>query len=152
MDATELLSAARQAATNAYAPYSHFPVGAALLLDDGRVITGCNVENASYGLTLCAERNAVVRAVVSRGEGSQAASGETQSADATSEELPVPHIRAVAIVGTRAEGEPCYPCGACRQVLHEFGCEEVIVETHREPTVIDFLELLPHAFGPHDLD
>jgi cytidine deaminase len=84
---------------HAYAPYSHFHVGAAILLKDGRVFTGCNVENASYGLTICAERNAVFAAV--------AASARK------------PEIVAVAVINHRRL--PCSPCGACRQVLAEFG-------------------------------
>jgi cytidine deaminase len=94
-----LFRQARAAMKHAYAPYSHFRVGAAILLDDGRVFTGCNVENASYGLTICAERNAVFAAV--------AASARK------------PKIVAVAVVNHR--GVPCSPCGACRQVLAEFG-------------------------------
>jgi cytidine deaminase len=95
----KLFRQARSAMKHAYAPYSHFHVGAAILLEDGRVFTGCNVENASYGLTICAERNAVFAAV--------AASARK------------PQIVAVAVVNHR--GVPCSPCGACRQVLAEFG-------------------------------
>ncbi|HEY3861070.1 MAG TPA: cytidine deaminase [Verrucomicrobiae bacterium] len=95
----KLFSAARAAMKHAYAPYSNFHVGAAILLGDGRIFSGCNVENASYGLTICAERNAVFTAV--------AASARK------------PEIMAVAVVNRR--GMPCSPCGACRQVLAEFG-------------------------------
>lgn len=105
----ELLAMAFDITKNSYAPYSGFPVGAALLLDDGTVVTGCNVENASYGLTMCAERNAVFRMVAEYG--------------------PNHKIEACAIVGRKAA--PCHPCGACRQVLHEFGCKRVIVESER---------------------
>jgi cytidine deaminase len=95
----ELLLAARRAANAAYAPYSGFRVGAALLCDDGRVITGCNVENASYGLSICAERAAVFAAVAA---GAQ-------------------RFRAIALscLGTEPR-QPLVPCGACRQVLAEF--------------------------------
>ena len=95
----KLFRLARATMKHAYAPYSHFHVGAAILLKDGRVFTGCNVENASYGLTICAERNAVFAAV--------AASARK------------PEIVAVAVVNHRRV--PCSPCGACRQVLAEFG-------------------------------
>ncbi len=94
-----LLEAARAAAEHAYAPYSGFRVGAAVLTEDGRVVTGCNVENASYSLTMCAERTAVFSAV-------------------SSADRPL-LIEALAVVNG---GErPCAPCGACRQVLLEFG-------------------------------
>src|ERR1700722_20532917 len=91
----KLLRKARAAMKSAYAPYSNFQVGAAVLLQDGRVFTGCNVENASYGLTICAERNAIFSAV--------AASAKK------------PAIVAVAVVNRL--GVPCSPCGACRQVI-----------------------------------
>lgn len=133
---TELLAQAYKAAEKAYAPYSEFPVGAALLLDDNRVITGCNVENASYGLTMCAERNACGRMII---EQPFPASDITQR----------PRIKAVAIAGLKAE--PCYPCGACRQILHEFGCERAIVSIDNTAHTVQFNELLPHAFGPEDL-
>lgn len=93
----ELLGQAAAAAARAYAPYSHYPVGAAVLADDGTVYTGCNIENASYGLTLCAERSAISAAV---------GGGQLK-------------IRKVAIVGGSAR-QPAWPCGACRQVLAEF--------------------------------
>ncbi|MFC3849417.1 cytidine deaminase [Corynebacterium hansenii] len=146
----ELLERAHAATANSYVAYSGFPVGAALLLDDGTVVTGCNVENASYGLTNCGERTAVFRMVAEHG--------------------PSNHIVACAIVGRDAA--PCHPCGACRQVLNEFGCERVIVEGPRpggvapkggadggdagvvklgEPISIDFADILPYAFGPDDL-
>ena len=100
MKAAELLEAAERAARNSYSKYSGFRVGAALLTADGRVFTGCNIENASYSLTLCAERTAVFKAV---SEG-------------------VTEFSAIAIVGS-ADGDfskPCVPCGACLQVLSEF--------------------------------
>jgi cytidine deaminase len=96
--AARLMDAAREAAANAYAPYSKFRVGAALLFDDGEIVTGCNVENASYGLTSCAERNALFRAVCERGA----------------------NRKIVAIAVTNLNGESNPPCGACRQVLSEF--------------------------------
>jgi len=88
----------------AYAPYSKFQVGAAVLIRDGRIFTGCNVENASYGLTICAERNAIFAAVA-------ASAGK-------------PAIVAVAVVNRR--GVPCSPCGACRQVIAEFGPDAMV--------------------------
>lgn len=93
-----LIAAARRAAQNAYAPYSHFHVGAAILLDNGQVFAGCNVENVSYGLTNCAERAAIFAAVSALG---------------------TVKIRAVAVVNDR--NVACSPCGACRQVIAEFG-------------------------------
>lgn len=132
----ELLERARHAQQRAYAPYSRFSVGAALLLSDGRVIEGCNFENASYGLAICAERNAVGGALV----GSPAREvGEAGL-----------RIEAVAVVGK--PGEPCFPCGACRQVLREFDCGRVILEDGDGPRSYDFdTDILPHSFGPEAL-
>jgi cytidine deaminase len=130
VDLSDVIEAARVASLKAYAPYSNFRVGAAILTESGSVHAGCNVENASYGLAICAERNAVAGMIAT-------------SADDRK-------IRLVAVVSPDAA--PCLPCGACRQVLHEFGCEEVVVhgasgEYERYP----FSEILPHAFGPEDL-
>lgn len=130
----ELLERATHAQKSSYAPYSQFRVGAALLLSDGRVVEGCNFENASYGLAICAERNGV---------GTALSQTERDIDDAGF------HIEAVAIVGK--EGEPCWPCGACRQVLREFNCKTVIVDRGGEPFSIDFEEILPHSFGPDSL-
>ncbi|AZA12662.1 Cytidine deaminase [Corynebacterium choanae] len=135
-----LLQQAKAAAAHAYAPYSSFPVGAALLLDDGTVVTGCNVENASYGLAICAERCAITRMVAS----SEHAPGDGHP--------PRKKIKVAAIVGLQAA--PCWPCGACRQFLSEFSCETVVVENPDDadnPLVLPFSELLPHAFGPDAL-
>lgn len=131
MDLAHLIEAARTASSKAYAPYSNFRVGAAILTGGGGVYTGCNVENASYGLAICAERNAVARMV----------------ADANPDDR---NIRLVAVVSPDAA--PCFPCGACRQVLHEFGCKAVVMldasgGIRRYP----FEEILPHSFGPEDL-
>ncbi|GAB48550.1 cytidine deaminase [Mobilicoccus pelagius] len=134
-DDAQLLELAREAATKAYIPYSTFPVGAALLTASGEVVQGCNVENASYGLTICAERTATTRMIVS--------SDGPDDADAR-------RIVKVAIVGLKAS--PCFPCGACRQVLHEFGCQSVIVEEDGAPRAYPFAEILPHGFGPADLE
>lgn len=124
------MKAARSAAENAYAPYSNFRVGAALLAEDGTRHTGCNVENASYGLTVCAERNAVAAMVLANPENRR--------------------IDLVAIASP--EAAPCFPCGACRQVLREFGCKEILVEENGEPKRYPFdKEILPHSFGPEDL-
>jgi cytidine deaminase len=128
---SQLVAAARQAAGRAYCPYSRFPVGAAVLTDGGGTFAGCNVENASYGLTICAERNAIFQAVAS-----------LQSR---------PVIRAV-VVFTPTE-EPTAPCGACRQVINEFGPDAEIISVCNGSTVMvhRLSELLPHAFGPRNL-
>src|SRR5688572_5475496 len=99
-----LLERAREVRAHAYAPYSRFPVGAALLAVDGRVFTGCNVENASYGLANCAERVAIGKAV---SEGAR-------------------RFTAIAVVGPE-DDVPCAPCGACRQVLYEFGHDMAVI-------------------------
>ncbi|PYX00784.1 MAG: cytidine deaminase [Acidobacteria bacterium] len=103
-DRAQLIDAAKAAMKNAYAPYSKFRVGAAVLTSAGQIFTGCNVENASYGMTNCAERTAIFSAIASDG--------------------PKLDIRAVAVVNDR--GVPCSPCGACRQVIYEFGPEAII--------------------------
>jgi cytidine deaminase len=110
----------------AYAPYSGFPVGAAAIVDDGRIILGCNVENVSYGLGLCAEC-AVVCALHSSGGG-----------------------RLVALSCVAADGAPLMPCGRCRQVLLEHGGPELLIDHPEGPRRL--ADLLPDAFGPADLD
>ena len=123
-----LVSAARAAQQQAYAPYSKFRVGAALEADDGTIFTGCNVENASYGLTICAERAAVATAV---------SAGKRRV------------LRAAVV--TDAE-PPAAPCGACRQVLAEFGLSLQLVLAGRDTEVsVTLRELLPLAFGPEQL-
>lgn len=130
-DATleRLVELAREASGRAYCPYSRFRVGAAVLTDDGAMTPGCNVENASYGLTLCAERVAVFRAV---------ADGRRR-------------VRAVAVY-TPTPG-PTAPCGACRQVVHEFGPDALIVCVCDGPNELrtSLANLLPLAFGPDSL-
>ena len=121
VDWDELFAAAREVRHRAYAPYSHFPVGAAGLVDDGRLVTGCNVENASYGLSLCAECS-MVSSLHGSGGG---------------------RLVAVACVGP--DGEPVTPCGRCRQILSEHAVTGA--EVNRTPIT----ELLPDAFGPDDL-
>lgn len=126
----ELLALARDVAQRAHSPYSKVRVGAALRGRDGRVYVGCNVENASYGLTICAERGAVMRAV----------------ADGARE------FDRIAIWTNLKHALP--PCGACRQVLAEFGTDlAVIVATDGDaaPLEATLAELLPHAMGPEDL-
>lgn len=121
----ELLSRAEAARAHAYAPYSKFTVGAALLTADGRVFTGANVENASFGLTICAERAAALAAV-----------------NADSREF-----TAIAVAGPPKAMTA--PCGACRQVLNEFGPAMIVLFTQPDgvhETTLD--ALLPHAFGP----
>lgn len=144
--APRLLSAAREAAERAWAPYSDFPVGAAVLTSEGEIVLGCNVENAAYGEAICAERNAVTSMVAT---GARPAAGESQ---APSPEIgPPPAIVAVAVVGLKAA--PCWPCGACRQVLREFHCQHVIVEDDAgQPLILPFDQILPHSFGPEALD
>ncbi|SDH84783.1 cytidine deaminase [Nonomuraea jiangxiensis] len=121
-----LRAAATEAMRSAYAPYSKFPVGAAALVDDGRIVTGCNVENASYGLALCAECGLVSALQLSGGG------------------------RLVAFTCVDGHGELLMPCGRCRQLLFEFGGEDLLVETVDGPRPMG--ELLPYAFGPDDLD
>ncbi len=128
-DLDSLMTAAREAAKNAYAPYSDFSVGAAILTQGGAVHAGCNVENASYGLSICAERNAATSMV--------SASPDDR------------RISAVAVFSPNTS--PCFPCGACRQFLREFGCEEVVVEDTSGLRRYPFEEILPNSFGPEDL-
>ena len=125
----ELFERARAMLDMAYVPYSKFKVGACLLTSDGRTFTGCNVENASYGATICAERTAVVKAV---------------SEGATS-------FKKIAIVGVDA---PAWPCGICRQVLYEFSDDLEVVcgaASTGEYEVVKLTDILPKAFGPKDL-
>ncbi len=121
-----LRAAASEAGARAYAPYSGLRVGAAVLTEDGDVVSGCNVENASYGMTLCAECGAVSAAV---------AAGAT---------------RLVAMSCCAADqGEVLMPCGRCRQVLYEFGGRDLLVDHPDGPKPLS--DLLPDAFGPADL-
>ncbi len=121
-----LVRGAEKARARAYAPYSQFPVGAAVLAADGAVFGGCNVENASFGLTQCAERVAIQCAV---------ANGRRR-------------LRAVAVVGPSGIS----PCGACRQVMDEFGVETVILSSPGEPSVVVALrDLLPRPFTQRDV-
>ena len=125
----ELFERACQALQNAYAPYSGFKVGACALSEDGRVFTGCNVENASYGATICAERTAIVKGV------SEGVTG----------------FRAIAVVGEHSDA---WPCGICRQVLNEFSRDLRVICGNCESgrfTVEPLSALLPHSFGPEDL-
>jgi cytidine deaminase len=124
-----LMDVAKEAAGKAYAPYSRFLVGAAILTQDGAVHAGCNVENASYGLSICAERNAATTMI---------------SANPNDRK-----IRSVAVFSPNVS--PCFPCGACRQFLREFGCEEVVVEDASGLRRYPFEEILPNSFGPEDL-
>jgi cytidine deaminase len=130
IDWTALRAAARAAMRGAYAPYSNFPVGAAGLTTEGQIITGCNVENASYGLGLCAE------------------CGLVSALHATAPASAARRLVAVAIVDGR--GDPLMPCGRCRQLLWEHGGPELSMETSAGPRPLR--ELLPDAFGPDDLD
>jgi len=121
-----LLTAARNALKRAHAPYSHFHVGAAVLTDQGEVFSGCNVENASYGLTNCAERSAIFTAV-----------------QATKADKLV--IRAVAVVN--GNDVPCSPCGACRQVIAEFGEDAIVIFRGQKDYVeMSLQDLLPESF------
>lgn len=127
-DMRDLYEQARAASQHAYVPYSHYPVGAALRSADGTVVTGCNVENASFGLTICAERNAATTAV---------GLGHTK-------------FDAIAI---HVDAENGQPCGACRQFLAEWGTDlTVVYRENGELRVRALSELLPHAFIPTALD
>ncbi len=121
-----LLAAAIEASKRAYAPYSHFPVGVSGLVDDGRILSACNVENASYGLGLCAECG-LVSALHATGGG-----------------------RLVAVVCVDGRGEPLMPCGRCRQLLLEAGGMELLVQSADGP--LELAELLPRSFSSADLD
>jgi cytidine deaminase len=128
-----LRAAATAAAERAYAPYSGLRVGAAGLAADGQVVTGCNVENASYGLTLCAECG-LVSALHASGAGALHASGAGS-------------LRAVAVVA--GDGQPLLPCGRCRQLLLEAGGGDLLVDTAEGP--VELKVLLPAAFTGTDL-
>jgi cytidine deaminase len=121
----KLMRSAKSVMKNAHAPYSKFHVGAAILLSNGKIFSGCNVENASYGMTNCAERTAIFSAVAQLG--------------------PKIEIRAVAVAN--AQGVPCAPCGACRQVIYEFGPDATIYFQGAEgPKQAHITELLPEGF------
>lgn len=124
----ELIEMAKNARKKAYSPYSRFAVGAAVLTSNGKIYTGCNIENSSYGLSNCAERTAIFKAV--------------SEGDLSLETM-------VVVADTPG---PTAPCGACRQVMAEFGIKTVIMcNTRGEEKVITLAELLPFAFGDQDL-
>ena len=121
----KLLRSAKTVMKNAHAPYSKFRVGAAVLLSNGKIVSGCNVENASYGMTNCAERTAIFSAVAQLG--------------------PKIEIRAVSVVNE--QGVPCSPCGACRQVIYEFGPDAIIFfQGSKGPKQAHITQLLPEGF------
>jgi len=125
VDWNELRAAAVAAAAQAYAPYSALRVGAAAICDDGRLVVGCNVENASYGLTLCAECTMAGQLRLTGGG------------------------RFVAVACRSGTGELLMPCGRCRQVLYELGGPDCVVDTPRG--ILSMAEVLPDAFGPDHL-
>lgn len=125
MDYQNLMNLAKEASKNAYCPYSNFAVGACVLGESGNSYIGCNFENSSFGLTICAERNAIGTAIVN---------GERK-------------IKAIAIYSPNCDD--CFPCGACRQVIYEFQAEggtEVITEVNGELKIYKINDLLPHGF------
>lgn len=124
-DWDRLVEAAREIMKKAYVPYSKFPVGAAALVEDGRIVSGCNVENASYGLTLCAECG-LVSELAATGGG-----------------------KLVAFACVNAQGETLTPCGRCRQLLFEHGGKDLQIWNGDSILTLD--EILPGAFGPHDM-
>lgn len=126
----ELVELAFTMLDRSYAPYSHFPVGAALLCADGSVFTGCNVENAAYGSSICAERTALVKAV-----------SEGHRDDYVT----------LAVAGNSAGY--CWPCGACRQMLYEFAPELrlLVANENHDYVTLKLSELMPHGFGPKTL-
>lgn len=127
----QLLKAARDGVKRAYAPYSNFRVGAAVLTEKGSLVTGCNVENASYGLTVCAERAVIVSAVAQEGADMR--------------------IKAIAVVND--SGSDCPPCGACRQVIFEFGPDAIVIfQSHGGVEEMHILELLPKGFARRETD
>ncbi|WP_353082283.1 cytidine deaminase [Tessaracoccus lapidicaptus] len=126
VDWAQLRTSAVAMAGRAYAPYSHYRVGAAALVDDGRVVAGCNVENAGYGVTLCAECG-LVSDLVAGGGG-----------------------RLVAFTCVNGDGDVITPCGRCRQLLFEHGGRGLLMETPAGIRTLD--DMLPQAFGPDDLD
>jgi cytidine deaminase len=125
IDWDALRSAATEAMSHAYVPYSKFPVGAAALVDDGRIVSGCNVENASYGVTLCAECG-LVSSLAMTGGG---------------------HL--VAFTCVNGDGDILMPCGRCRQLLYEHSADGMLLETVSGIRTID--QVLPDAFGPRQL-
>jgi len=120
-----LRARAHEVMLRAYAPYSGFPVGAAALVDDGRIVVGCNVENASYGVTLCAECG-LVSSLHATGGG-----------------------RLVAVTCVGGHGQRLMPCGRCRQLLWEHGCPDLLVDT--PAGVLSMRDVLPQAFSAEDL-
>lgn len=129
MDKHNLIRKALEAKKKAYVPYSNFHVGAALITEDDQVYTGCNIEIVSYSPTICAERTAIFKAI---------SEGHTK-------------IKTIAIVG---DANPTYPCGVCRQVIREFGKNATIIIANSEIDYKEYTldELLPHSFGPEDLN
>ena len=125
-DWAALRDAARSAMAKAYVPYSKFPVGAAALTTDGRLVSGCNVENASYGITLCAECSLVSDLIMSGGG------------------------RLVAFACVNGNGDVLMPCGRCRQLLYEHSDASMVLDTVSGFKTID--EVIPDAFGPRQLD
>lgn len=126
IDWDALRTAARDVVRRAYAPYSQYSVGAAALVDDGRIVTGCNVENASYGVGLCAECGLVSQLAATGGG------------------------RLVAFTCCNGAGEVIMPCGRCRQLLNEFAGQTMAIETPRG--IVPFVDILPQAFGPEALE
>ncbi|MGD0416678.1 MAG: cytidine deaminase [Terriglobales bacterium] len=120
-----LLRSARKVMKNAYAPFSNFRVGAAILTSKGQVFVGCNVENSSYGMTNCAERTAIFSAIAKAG----------------------PELEIDAVAVTNDHGVPCSPCGACRQVIYEFGPRAIIFyQGEKGPKQSLITDLLPEGF------